>query len=169
MTEMDGLFPPLDVWVFPRPVETGPDAYGPNGEAVAALLIEALELDRDALYRIGSAFHFNFEHAEKQRAEEERIREAIYIATASTGRADLVRSAFAAGERVALYAASPALGSLEFWHNDYLSATAAPVGYAAAALVVADALTPADLDMALRSWRARANPPEARGASEDHQ
>jgi len=169
MPEPDYLFPRLDVLAYPTPVETTAGRYGPNGEAVASLLNDALELDDACLWRIASAFDFDYADRAMQRADKERIRESITVAAASTSRGGFVRSAFAAGERAVLYAASPGLGSLDFWGNTAESRATGPVGYAAAALVVADALTPDDLDLALRAWRARDKPAEAEGAAQDRQ
>lgn len=163
MPEPDELFPSLDVWAFPRPVQTEAGLYGPRGETVASMLIDALDLDEGDLWRIASAYDFDYEDRALQRSDKEHIREAIAAAAAATDRISFVRSAFSAGERAAFYAASPGLGSLDFWGNTGESRATAPAGYAAAALVVADALSRGDLDLALRAWRARRTTKEASG------
>lgn len=153
----DGL-PRLDVWAYPEPVKTDAALYGPNGAAVAALLTAALDLNRDALWRIASAADFDYADREQRRADARRIRDLITVAAQATNRVEQVRLAFAAGERAAFYAAGPGLGTLDFWGNQAEASATAPVGYAAAALVVADALASDDLDLALRAWRAGHEP-----------
>jgi hypothetical protein len=154
----DDCFPRLDVWAFPEPVKTDAALYGPNGAAVAALLTAALDLDMDGLWRIASAADFDYADREQRRADERRIRDLITVAAQATNRVEEVRLAFAAGERAAFYAAGPGLGTLDFWGNQAEASATAPVGYAAAAFVVADALASDDLDLALRAWRAGHEP-----------
>ncbi len=153
----ESLFPQLDIWSHAGPLPHPAEAYGPNGDAVVRLILQAMRLDHPAIERVGSLWSDGNggELSRAATAREAHLHDVVDAAARRCGREAAVRTAFLDGQAAVLVACHPAVGALEFWWNNYPEVpTMYAAGAVAATEVVAHLLADDDLAVARSPWNA---------------